>query len=54
MDIMEKNNLLHGILAKLKNFVRPIYDNGSSRTAEQQYRPKNYEPVYSKSKNINE
>lgn len=51
MDIMEKSNLFYRILEKLRIFLRPIYDNGSSRTAEEQHGAKTYEPIYSKSKN---
>lgn len=48
---MENNNLLYRIHEKLRIFFRPFYDNGSCLTAEEGYRQKIYEPIYSKSKN---
>ncbi len=51
MDLMKKNKWLDRILEKLRIFLRPFYDNGSSLTAEKGYRQKIYEPMYSKSKN---
>lgn len=48
MDVVEKNHLLYGILEKLKIFLRPFYDNGSSLTTEGENRPTTYEPFYSK------
>ncbi len=53
MDIIKKNNWLYEIIEKLRIFLRPIYDNGSSRTAEEQDGTKTYEPIYSKSKYTN-
>lgn len=52
MDIMEKNNLLYGILEKVRSFLRPIYDNGSFLTAAEGYRPKTYGSINSKLKDI--
>lgn len=48
---MKKNKWLDRILEKLRIFLRPFYDNGSSLTAEKGCRQKIYEPMYSKSKN---
>jgi hypothetical protein len=47
MDTIKKNRLLYAVVEKLKNFLRPFYDNGSSVTAEVESRSKGYEPFYS-------
>ncbi|MGB5818691.1 MAG: hypothetical protein WBG90_04340 [Saonia sp.] len=51
MDLMKKNHLLYEILEKLRIFLKPLYDNGSSLTTEEGNRPKVFEPIYAKSKN---
>ena len=33
MDIFEKNNLVYGILIKLSDVFRPVFDNTSQETA---------------------
>jgi hypothetical protein len=44
MDIFEKNNLGHKIFEKLRHFLRPIFDNGSSQTAGERKFRKNLKP----------
>jgi hypothetical protein len=43
MDTIKKNHLLYGVVEKLKSFLRPFYDNGSSVTAEVENRATTYE-----------
>ena len=44
MDIFEKNNLVYGILKKLRDVFRPVFDNSSQETARWKELEKNLKP----------
>ncbi len=44
MDIFEKNNLVYGILKKLRNVFRSVFDNESQETASRRELEKNLKP----------
>lgn len=52
MDIMKTKNWLSKVLEESRSFLRPFYDNGSSPTTENGYRPKNYQSIYSKKEKV--
>jgi hypothetical protein len=53
MEIIERNNLVRGLIKNVKSFLRPIFYNGSSQTNQDLVdRTKTFKPVYSKTKNI--
>ncbi|MFH6604456.1 hypothetical protein ACEZ3G_13270 [Maribacter algicola] len=44
MDIFEKNNLVYGILKKIRDVFRPVFDNTSKETARWKELEKNLQP----------
>jgi len=44
MDIFEKNNLVYGILKKIRDVFRPVFDNTSQETAGWKELEKNLQP----------
>ena len=44
MDIFEKNNLVYGILKKLRDVFRPVFDYTSQETAGWRELEKNLKP----------
>ncbi len=44
MDIFEKNNLVNGILKKLRDVFRPVFDNTSQDSARWRELEKNLKP----------
>ena len=51
MEVIERDNLVHGLFKSVKSFLRPIVYNGSSETNQDLDRTKIYEPTYSITKN---
>ncbi|NAY91201.1 hypothetical protein GTQ34_04650 [Muricauda sp. JGD-17] len=44
MDLFEKNNLVYGILKKIRDAFRPIFDSGNPRTIRENELQKNLKP----------
>ncbi|WP_158594565.1 hypothetical protein [Ulvibacterium marinum] len=44
MDLFEKNNLVYGILKKIRDTFRPIFDSGNPRTVRENELRKNLRP----------
>ncbi len=44
MDIFEKNNLVYGILKKIRDVFRPVFGNTSQETARWKELEKNLKP----------
>jgi hypothetical protein len=50
MDVHKKSNFLYHAMNRLKIFMRPFYDNGSSQSAQEINIQGPYQSIYVKSK----